>query len=38
MDMIEKIDKLECVNEKSANMPVKISAAGLHSVDREIKW
>lgn len=28
MDIIDKIDKLETVNEKSANMPVSISGAG----------
>lgn len=30
MDFIDKIEKLECVNEKSANMPVTITGAGEH--------
>jgi len=29
MDFIDKIEKLETVNEKSANMPVQITSAGI---------
>jgi len=32
MSFIDKIDKLDCVNEKSANMPVLITSAGLFTV------
>jgi cyclophilin family peptidyl-prolyl cis-trans isomerase len=33
MDFIEKIEKLETVNEKSANMPVTVCSAGIHRQD-----